>query len=184
MAEILIHDSTSPQAIATLLSVLNRLGRITVQGQGSGINAGLALTLHVSLESLEAKLGPDPVLDLLTRWDMLRDRDGAATAPDGQGNLWSGLAGPVLAALANAGLRMIGDEKALRPSDIDLAMIVGHGFPRWGGGPMYWAQRRGLMVLRDDLHRLVNDNPDIWDPAPLLDDLIRQGISLRDLNEA
>jgi 3-hydroxyacyl-CoA dehydrogenase len=184
LAEVLITGTTSPQAVATLLAVLKRLGRQTVQGQGSGINAGLALMVHSSLQALEDSHGPEPVLDVLGRWGMLRSNDRAAPPPKGAVDLWSGLAGPVLAALANAGLRMIGEEKALRPSDIDLAMIVGHGFPRWGGGPMYWAQRRGLLVLRDDLNQLVEDNPDIWDVAPLLDDLIRQGISLRDLNDA
>jgi 3-hydroxyacyl-CoA dehydrogenase len=38
------------------------------------------------------------------------------------------------------------------------------------------------MVLRDDLNRLALDAPDVWEPAPLLDDMIRQGISLADLN--
>jgi 3-hydroxyacyl-CoA dehydrogenase len=89
-----------------------------------------------------------------------------------------------MGALANAGLRLIGADKALRPSDIDLAMITGLGFPRWGGGPMLWAQERGLLVLRDDLHRWAGDDPTLWTPAPLLDDLIRQGISLADLNDA
>lgn len=184
LAEVLISQTTSPHTIATVLVVLKRMGRLTVQGQGSGINAGLALTLHASLQALELEHGPDRVLNLMGRWGMVPSKDRAAHALKGPVDLWAGLAGPVLAALANTGLRMIGEEKALRPSDIDVAMVIGHGFPRWGGGPMYWAQKRGLMVLRDDLNRLVNDNPDIWDPAPLLDDLIRQGISLTDLNDA
>ena len=184
LAEMLVSENTAPEAIATLLAVLKRLGRLVVQGQGRGINAGLAVALQSSLQALEAEHGPEPVLDLLGRWRMLRNQDRSAPVPQGPVDLWAGLAPPVLAALANAGLRMIGDEKALRPSDIDLALIIGHGFPRWGGGPMLWAQRRGLMVLRDDLNRLADAAPDIWTPAPLLDDLIRQGISLADLNDA
>ena len=184
LAEILVRDETAPEAIATLLAVLKRLGRPVVQGQGNGINAGLATTLSAVLGVLEAKHGPEPVLDLLDRWGMRRANDRVSVAPKGQINLWAGLAPPVLAALANAGLRLIGDGKALRPSDIDVAMVLGAGFPRWGGGPMLWAERRGLMVLRDDLNRLAQEDPDIWTPAPLLDDLIRHGISLSDLNDA
>jgi 3-hydroxyacyl-CoA dehydrogenase len=184
LAEMLINDSTDHHAVATVLSVLKRLGRQVVQGQGAGINAGMALMLHVSLQAVEGQHGPEPVLDLLSRWGMLRSNDRSVTPPKGPVNLWSGVAPPVLAALANAGLRMIGDGNALRPSDIDVTLIVGHGFPRWGGGPMFWAQRRGLLVLRDDLNGLAEQNPDIWDAAPLLDDLIRQGISLNDLNDA
>jgi 3-hydroxyacyl-CoA dehydrogenase len=184
LAEILISQQSSSDTIATVLSVLKALGRQVVQGQGTGLNAGLANALQASLQALEALHGAEPVLDVLNRWGMLRDKDRDMAPPKGPVDLWSGLAGPVLGALANAGLRMIGEEKALRPSDIDLAMILGHGFPRWGGGPMLWAQRRGLLVLRDDLIRWADDGPDIWTPAPLLDDLIRQGISLADLNEA
>ncbi|WP_155947123.1 enoyl-CoA hydratase-related protein [Pseudorhodobacter ferrugineus] len=184
LAEVLVSDKAAPEAIATLLGVLKRLARQVVQGQGTGINAGLAVTFNAALQVLEAKHGPEPVLDLLGRWGMLRANDRAAPPPKGRVDLFAGLAAPVMAALANAGLRMIGDETALRPSDIDVAMIVGVGFPRWGGGPMLWAERRGLMVLRDDLNRMAEDDPDIWTPAPLLDDLIRQGISLGDLNEA
>lgn len=184
LAEVLVSDKTEPEAIATVLAVLKRLARHVVQGQSTGINAGLAVTFNAALQVLEAKHGPEPVLDLLGRWGMLRPKDRTAAPPKGRVDLFGGLAAPVMAALANAGLRMIGDETALRPSDIDVAMIMGTGFARWGGGPMLWAERRGLMVLRNDLNRMAEDDPDIWTPAPLLDDLIRQGISLGDLNEA
>ncbi|WP_050526689.1 enoyl-CoA hydratase-related protein [Pseudorhodobacter aquimaris] len=184
LAEMLIAPNTQPEAIATLLHLLRKLGRPVVQGQNSGVNAGLVLALQSSLKTLEAQHGPEPVRDLLGRWGMMRDNKGHLPPPLGPINLWSGLAAPVMGALANAGLRMIGEGTALRPSDIDLAFILGHGFPRWGGGPMLWAGRRGLMVLRDDLNHWAGDAPDIWSPAPLLDDLIRQGISLGDLNDA
>lgn len=182
LAEVLISDNTAPETIASLVVVLKRLGRQVVQGQGAGIISGLAAAIRASLQSLEDQHGPAPVLDLLVRWNMPRPQDRIVPKPQGKVDLWAGLAPAVMGALANAGLRLIGEGKALRPSDVDLAMIVGLGFPRWGGGPMLWAQRRGLMVLRDDLNRLALDAPDVWEPAPLLDDLIRQGISLADLN--
>ncbi|WP_050523164.1 enoyl-CoA hydratase-related protein [Pseudorhodobacter wandonensis] len=189
LAEVLIADDTGPETISTLIVLLKRMGRYVVQGQGSGITQGLAVALQASLQSLEDQHGPEPVLNLLERWGMPRAQD--RSAPKSQGakqgaaaDLWAGLAMPVMGALANAGLRLVGEGKALRPSDVDLAMVVGLGFPRWGGGPMLWAQRRGLLVLRDNLNRWANDAPDVWAPAPLLDDMIRQGISLADLNDA
>lgn len=187
LAEVLISPQTLPEAVATLLAVLKRLRRAVIQGQGTGVNAGLSAVFQAALQALEATHGAEAVLALLGRWGMLRDKDrqaDGAAAPTGPQDLFGGLAAPVLGALANAGLRMIGEERALRPSDIDLAFIRGHGFARHGGGPMFWAARRGLIVLRDDLTRWADDAPDIWTPAPLLDDLIRQGISLRDLDEA
>lgn len=186
LAEVLITPQTAPEAVATLLSLLKRLRRTVIQGQGTGVNAGLSAVFQAALQALEATHGAEAVLALLGRWGMLRDKDRQAdgAAPTGPQDLFGGLAAPVLGALANAGLRMIGEERALRPSDIDLAFIMGHGFARHGGGPMFWAARRGLIVLRDDLTRWADDAPDIWTPAALLDDLIRQGISLRDLDEA
>ena len=37
--------------------------------------------------------------------------------------------------------------------DIDLVEIHGYGFPRWRGGPMFHAARRGLDGLKQDLVR-------------------------------
>lgn len=184
LAEVLVRDDTDPKAIATLLALLKAQKRLVVQGQGAGVIAGLAWALTAGFRAIEARHGPAARTDLRARWGMQAENERQTPLPAGPVDLWSGTAAPVLAALANAGLHMIGEGRALRPSDIDLAFVAGFGFPRWGGGPMLWAARRGLMVLRDDLHRLSNDNPDLWTPAPLLDDLIRQGISLADLNAA
>jgi len=71
---------------------------------------------------------------------------------------------------------------ALRPSDIDLALVLGQGFPRWEGGPMLWAERRGLLVLRRDLREWAGNAPALYTPATLMDDLIREGRSLAGLN--
>lgn len=87
-----------------------------------------------------------------------------------------------LAAMANEGARLLAAGVALRPSDIDVAMVAGHGFPRWEGGPMFWAARRGLIVLRADLRNYAEQSPEFWQVAPLIDDLIRDGRSLADLD--
>lgn len=79
-----------------------------------------------------------------------------------------------LSALANEGARLLEEGHALRPSDIDFLMVGGLGFPRWQGGPMHQADRRGLMVLRADLRAWAED-AGLWAPAPLFDRLIREG---------
>jgi 3-hydroxyacyl-CoA dehydrogenase len=79
-----------------------------------------------------------------------------------------------LGALANEGFRLMNQGIARRPSDIDLVLVQGYGFPRWRGGPMHLADRRGLMALRRDLRRWAVDDP-LWSPSPLLDRLIRDG---------
>lgn len=79
-----------------------------------------------------------------------------------------------LSALANEGARLLDEGLALRPSDIDFLVVAGLGFPRWQGGPMHQADRRGLMVLRADL-RVWGAEAALWSPAPLVDRLIRDG---------
>ena len=86
-----------------------------------------------------------------------------------------------LAALANEGLRLVEAGIARHGSDIDHVLVAGHGFPRWQGGPMHQADRRGLMVLRHDL-RLWAEEDAIWHPAPLLDRLIGRGLRLSALD--
>jgi 3-hydroxyacyl-CoA dehydrogenase len=82
-----------------------------------------------------------------------------------------------LAALANEALRLLDQGVARRPSDVDHALVAGHGFPRWRGGPMHQADRRGLLVLRHDLRQWGRDHP-VWAPAPLIDRLIQDGLRL------
>ena len=83
--------------------------------------------------------------------------------------------------MANEGSRLLGRGMALRPSDIDFALVAGYGFPRWEGGPMHWADQRGLMVLRKDLRAWASEGPELWTPAPLFDSLISDGRKLADL---
>jgi 3-hydroxyacyl-CoA dehydrogenase len=79
-----------------------------------------------------------------------------------------------LAALANEGARLVEEGVARRPSDLDHLMVAGQQFPRWQGGPMHQADRRGLMVLRHDL-RAWGAEAALWSPAPLIDRLVGEG---------
>lgn len=79
-----------------------------------------------------------------------------------------------LGALANEGARLVGEGIARRPSDLDHLMVAGQKFPRWQGGPMHQADRRGLMVLRQDL-RAWGTEAALWQPAALIDRLIGEG---------
>jgi 3-hydroxyacyl-CoA dehydrogenase len=63
-------------------------------------------------------------------------------------------------------------------------MVAGGAFPRWEGGPMFWAARRGLLVLRADIRRWGETAPAQWQVAPLIDALIRNGRSFADLDAA
>jgi hypothetical protein len=52
----------------------------------------------------------------------------------------------MLTALAGEGTRLVDEGSVRRTSDVDVICVIGLGFPRFRGGPMFWAQRNGLSV--------------------------------------
>ncbi|PKP73755.1 MAG: 3-hydroxyacyl-CoA dehydrogenase [Alphaproteobacteria bacterium HGW-Alphaproteobacteria-6] len=89
-----------------------------------------------------------------------------------------------LAAMANEGVRILEEGIARCPSDIDLVLLAGYGFPRWRGGPMHSADRAGLLQVRNDLRAFAREEELFWRPADLWDELIRNGRHFADLNGA
>ena len=57
------------------------------------------------------------------------------------------------------------------PGDVDLAMVLGTGFPPFRGGPLAWAESRGAAVVRDRLLELQERHGDRFAPAPGLEKL-------------
>lgn len=87
-----------------------------------------------------------------------------------------------LLAMANEGARIVEEGVALRPSDIDVAMVHGFAFPRWRGGPMKWADLTGLFKVKRALEELVEEDPALWTPCPLFGELIKNGKTFDSLN--
>lgn len=88
-----------------------------------------------------------------------------------------------LAAMANAGAKAFEEGVALRPSDVDVVMVAGHGFPRWRGGPMRAADQAGLLGLRNDLRGYAEEGDSFWQPAQVWDELVKYGRGFADLDE-
>ena len=88
-----------------------------------------------------------------------------------------------LAPLVNEGARILQEGIALRASDIDLVWINGYGFPSWRGGPMFWAERRGLTEMLEAIRRF-NTQHDFWEPAPLLEQLVSDGKGFAETDRA
>ena len=78
--------------------------------------------------------------------------------------------------LLNEGFRILGEGVALRASDIDVIYLTGYGFPAWRGGPMYYADARGL---KEVLARVVEfeqrHGASLWTPAAMLKQLATEG---------
>lgn len=88
----------------------------------------------------------------------------------------------LIAAMANEGTRMLRAGLALRPADIDLAMVLGQGFPRWRGGPMQAADDLGLFEVLRALKRLAPAWPALYAPEPGIAALVKNGARFASLN--
>ena len=80
----------------------------------------------------------------------------------------------------NEGAVLLEKGIALRPSDIDIVYVTGYGFPSWRGGPMFYADTVGLKSVLDDIKRFHEQDGFYWQPAPLLEQLVRDGKSFAD----
>ncbi|HUI82364.1 MAG TPA: 3-hydroxyacyl-CoA dehydrogenase NAD-binding domain-containing protein [Bryobacteraceae bacterium] len=78
--------------------------------------------------------------------------------------------------LVNEGAKLLGEGIALRAVDIDVVYLNGYGFPAWRGGPMFYADTVGLdKVLARVEEFEARHGSDLWSPAPLLKQLVRDG---------
>jgi len=79
-------------------------------------------------------------------------------------------------ALANEGAHILEEGIALRASDIDMVYLAGYGFPRWRGGPMFYADTVGLAPVVAAMNRYAGmRHGEFWTPAPLLARLAAEG---------
>lgn len=88
------------------------------------------------------------------------------------------------AAVANAGARLIESGVLHRPCEVDMVAIGAGLMARHTGGPMYQADRRGMLILVRDLRLWAAENPALWQPAPLIEALWSQGLSFASLDAA
>ena len=56
-----------------------------------------------------------------------------------------------LLAMVNEAALLLGEGVSERASDVDLVLTNGYGFPRWEGGPVFWARERGREALEKDV---------------------------------
>jgi 3-hydroxyacyl-CoA dehydrogenase len=77
--------------------------------------------------------------------------------------------------LVNEGLRILEEGVALRGSDIDVVWTSGYGFPRYRGGPLFYAESIGLGTVLAGLRKYRDlFGPLHWEPAPLLTRLVAE----------
>lgn len=62
-----------------------------------------------------------------------------------------------LLAMVNEAALLLREGVASRASDIDVVLVQGYGFPRWEGGPVFWARQQARAVLEQDLQVLARE---------------------------
>ncbi|MEZ5839394.1 MAG: 3-hydroxyacyl-CoA dehydrogenase NAD-binding domain-containing protein [Hyphomicrobiales bacterium] len=86
----------------------------------------------------------------------------------------------ILAAVVNEAAKVLAEGIAARALDIDMVMVNGYGYPRWRGGPLFEADRRGLKVVLEEVRAACAAGGYGWEPAPLLVDLAEKGGTFAD----
>ncbi|MCZ6749246.1 MAG: 3-hydroxyacyl-CoA dehydrogenase NAD-binding domain-containing protein, partial [SAR324 cluster bacterium] len=77
--------------------------------------------------------------------------------------------------MINEGAKILQEGLAIRGSDIDVIWVYGYGWPRYRGGPMFYADTVGLDNVLQGLKRMEADHGAQFAPAPLLEKLAREG---------
>ena len=84
----------------------------------------------------------------------------------------------LILALVNEGAKILDEGIATQASDIDAIWLNGYGFPRYKGGPMFFAHSFGIDRVVELLESFHNETgKDWWKPANLLLKLKEQGKS-------
>ena len=83
--------------------------------------------------------------------------------------------------MINEGAKILEEEIAIRPSDIDIVWINGYGWPVYRGGPMFYGDTVGLKTV---VAKLKEYGPKLgagFSLSPLLEKLAAEGKRFQDL---
>ena len=87
-----------------------------------------------------------------------------------------------IAAMVYEGTKILSEQIALKPSDIDVVFTNGYGFPKWRGGPMKYADMIGLDKILKNILKYSEEDPRFWALPKLLEDLVKQNKNFDSLN--
>ena len=80
-----------------------------------------------------------------------------------------------LYSMINQGAHVLEEGLAIRSSDIDVVWHYGYGFPRYCGGPMFYADHIGLDKIYDKVSALYDEYGDWLKPSGLMKSLADEG---------
>ena len=149
----LTRRESRPSPYHVVSDALTALGHVG-QKSGRGI---------YRYQSGERAALPNPELPLLTR--ALAEKHGVAPRDVSDEEIEH----RCVLSLINVGAQILDEGLANRAADIDVVWTAGYGFPRWRGGPMFYADTSGLAgVLRRIEELASTGGGNYWHVAPLL----------------
>jgi len=87
----------------------------------------------------------------------------------------------ILFAMVNEGAKILDEGVAARSSDIDIIWVTGYGWPKYRGGPMFWADLMGLPRVLERLKELEAAHGPEFSPSPLIERLVAGGKGFKDV---
>lgn len=88
----------------------------------------------------------------------------------------------ILLAMMNEGARLLEDGVATRPSDIDVCLVRGLGYPERRGGPMHDADQTTVFEIARRIEQFAGEDPTLWQVSALITRLARERGKFSDLN--
>jgi len=138
--------------IADHLTTLGRLG----QKGGSGF---------YRYEAGGRDAFPDPKVDAIIEKLAAERGITRRTIPDAE------IVERCILSLILVGAMVLGEGIAARASDVDVVYTSGYGFPRYLGGPMFYADTLGLKHVAGRIRHYHSLHGHYWKPAPLIEQL-------------
>ena len=76
-------------------------------------------------------------------------------------------------AMVNEAALCLEEGVVAKPREMDVAMVLGTGFPPFRGGLLRYADEQGIPIVVDRLPRLADSHGERFRPAGLLLDMVR-----------
>lgn len=197
LIEVVRGAKTSRETIATAMKFAKTIGKVAVLSGASEdliadrVMGALCAPAEVLLleglprEDLDRAIydfgfptGPFQMMNSADRRLLAREEPPRTVAGDAErrGRLSAeDIVARVLYPAANEGAKLLEAGTALRASDIDVACILGYGWPVYTGGPMFWADTLGLPKVIAGLEEFAAQHGARFKPAALLERFAREG---------
>ncbi len=176
LLEFVRRAETSAEVVASVVALAKRMDKVAVVVRVAGIGERmLAKSMNQMTVLLEEGASRAQIDEALMGW-------GYAASPFVPGQTPDRNAGAppraidseeIIArwtfALVNEAAYILDEGGAARASDIDTICFLRHGFPRYRGGPLFYADTVGVDAVLRSIEQFAGGyRGELWTPAPLL----------------